>query len=49
MDVPLVSDTDTEVIVQLIELFVNKGIEVEEAFRQTLQLLKGFLCYCYVR
>ena len=41
MDVPLVSDTDTEVIVQLIELFVNKGLAVEEAFCQTLQLLKG--------
>ena len=36
MDVPLVSDTDTEVIVQLIELFVNKGLSVEEAFCQTL-------------
>ena len=41
MDIPLVSDTDTEVIVQLIELFVNKGLAVEEAFCQTLQLLKG--------
>ena len=41
MDIPLVSDTDTEVIVQLLELFVNKGLEVEEAFCQTLQLLKG--------
>jgi glutamine---fructose-6-phosphate transaminase (isomerizing) len=41
MDVPLLSDTDTEVIVQLIELFVNKGMEVEKAFCQTLQLLKG--------
>lgn len=41
MDIPLVSDTDTEVIVQLLELFVNKGLEVEKAFCQTLQLLKG--------
>ena len=41
MDIPLVSDTDTEVIVQLMELFVNKGLAVEEAFCQTLQLLKG--------
>ncbi len=41
MDIPLVSDTDTEVIVQLIELFVNKGLAVEEAFCQTLKLLKG--------
>lgn len=35
------SDTDTEVIVQLIELFVNEGLEVEAAFRKTLKLLKG--------
>lgn len=41
MDVALQSDTDTEIIVQLVELFVNKGIEVEKAFCQTLELLKG--------
>lgn len=35
------SDTDTEVIVQLVELFVTKGHSVEEAFRHTLSLLKG--------
>jgi len=35
------SDTDTEVIVQLIETFVNEGLSVEEAFRKTLSLLKG--------
>ncbi|AYA74160.1 glutamine--fructose-6-phosphate transaminase (isomerizing) [Bacillus sp. Y1] len=35
------SDTDTEVIVQLIDLFVSEGIEVEAAFRKTLKLLKG--------
>lgn len=37
----LKSDTDTEVIVQLIELFVNDGLSVEDAFRKTLTLLKG--------
>ncbi|WP_026692934.1 glutamine--fructose-6-phosphate transaminase (isomerizing) [Peribacillus kribbensis] len=36
-----VSETDTEVIVQLIEKFANEGMETEEAFRQTLKLLKG--------
>ncbi|BAU26052.1 glutamine--fructose-6-phosphate transaminase [Aneurinibacillus soli] len=36
-----VSDTDTEVIVQLIEKFVETGLPVEEAFRKTLQELKG--------
>lgn len=40
-DTTLKSDTDTEVIVQLIELFVGQGLTVEEAFRKTLTLLKG--------
>ncbi|MFD2679144.1 glutamine--fructose-6-phosphate transaminase (isomerizing) [Bacillus seohaeanensis] len=40
-DVTFKSDTDTEVIVQLIEKQVNEGSSVEEAFRQTLMLLKG--------
>lgn len=35
------SDTDTEVIVQLIEQYVNNGQSVEEAFRSVLKLLKG--------
>ncbi|WP_282142237.1 glutamine--fructose-6-phosphate transaminase (isomerizing) [Cytobacillus oceanisediminis] len=39
--VALKSDTDTEIIVQLIELFVNEGSNTEEAFRKTLTLLKG--------
>jgi glucosamine--fructose-6-phosphate aminotransferase (isomerizing) len=40
-DVELKSDTDTEVIVQIVEKMVNSGLDVEEAFRQTLTLLKG--------
>lgn len=40
-DVYLKSDTDTEVIVQVIEKFVNNGLEVEEAFRKTLAVLHG--------
>lgn len=40
-NVELKSDTDTEVIVQMIEQFVNKGNTVEEAFRKTLINLKG--------
>ncbi|MCR8850744.1 glutamine--fructose-6-phosphate transaminase (isomerizing) [Rossellomorea sp. SC111] len=40
-DVTFKSDTDTEVIVQLIEKIVGEGNTVEEAFRQTLMLLKG--------
>ncbi|AHL70079.1 glucosamine--fructose-6-phosphate aminotransferase [Bacillus pumilus] len=40
-DVTLKSDTDTEVVVQVIEQFVNRGLDTEEAFRQTLLQLKG--------
>ncbi|WP_071458845.1 glutamine--fructose-6-phosphate transaminase (isomerizing) [Bacillus massilinigeriensis] len=40
-NVPFKSETDTEVIVQLVELFVNEGNTVEEAFRRTLSLLHG--------
>lgn len=40
-DYTFVSDTDTEVIVQLIERFVSSGMEVEDAFRMTLSELKG--------
>lgn len=37
----LKSDTDSEVIVQLIDIFVSSGLPIEEAFRKTLQLLEG--------
>jgi glutamine---fructose-6-phosphate transaminase (isomerizing) len=40
-NVELKSDTDTEIVVQIVEKFVNEGLEVEEAFRKTLSLLKG--------
>ncbi|MGV3487384.1 MAG: glutamine--fructose-6-phosphate transaminase (isomerizing) [Tuberibacillus sp.] len=39
--VTLKSDTDTEVIVQLVDVFVREGLEVVEAFRKTLSLLHG--------
>lgn len=35
------SDTDTEVIVQLIEHFVDEGMDVEAALRRTLKLVDG--------
>jgi glucosamine--fructose-6-phosphate aminotransferase (isomerizing) len=35
------SDTDTEIVVQLIEKFVNDGQQIEDAFKETLKLLKG--------
>ncbi|NHM33231.1 glutamine--fructose-6-phosphate transaminase (isomerizing) [Neobacillus terrae] len=40
-NVDLQSDTDTEVIVQMINLFANEGLSTLEAFRKTLGLLKG--------
>lgn len=39
--VTLVSETDTEVIVQLLEMSMDEGNTVEKAFRQTLSVLKG--------
>jgi glutamine---fructose-6-phosphate transaminase (isomerizing) len=40
-DYNFTSDTDTEVIVQLVELHIKKGLTVLEAFTATLKLLKG--------
>ncbi|SDI30496.1 glutamine--fructose-6-phosphate transaminase [Alteribacillus persepolensis] len=40
-EVNLQSETDTEVIVQLVQLFADKGMSTEEAFRHTLSLLHG--------
>ncbi|MBC1418649.1 glutamine--fructose-6-phosphate transaminase (isomerizing) [Listeria fleischmannii] len=36
-----ISDTDTEVIVQLVEKFVEEGLTTESALRKTLSLLHG--------
>lgn len=35
------SDTDTEVIVQLVDLFAKEGLSTVEAFRKTLSLVHG--------
>ncbi|TGA99003.1 glutamine--fructose-6-phosphate transaminase (isomerizing) [Sporolactobacillus shoreae] len=40
-DVTLKSDTDTEVVVQVIEHFVENGLGVEEALRKTLKFIDG--------
>ncbi|WP_431028395.1 glutamine--fructose-6-phosphate transaminase (isomerizing) [Lysinibacillus sp. LZ02] len=39
--IQLQSDTDTEVIVQLIDLFSKEGLSTVEAFRKTLSLVHG--------
>ncbi|WP_342580603.1 glutamine--fructose-6-phosphate transaminase (isomerizing) [Ureibacillus sp. FSL W7-1570] len=40
-EIPMQSDTDTEVIVQLVELFANEGLSTKEAFRKAISLLHG--------
>ena len=40
-DVTMQSDTDTEVIVQLVELFSKEGLSTVDAFRKTLGLVHG--------
>ncbi|KQL52179.1 glucosamine--fructose-6-phosphate aminotransferase [Heyndrickxia shackletonii] len=40
-DVELRSETDTEIIVQLVEKFAGEGLSTKEAFRKTLTLLIG--------
>ena len=40
-NVSMQSETDTEVIVQLIQKFANEGHTTEDAFRLTLNLVKG--------
>ncbi|WP_010631750.1 glutamine--fructose-6-phosphate transaminase (isomerizing) [Sporolactobacillus vineae] len=40
-DVAMKSDTDTEVVVQVIERFVKDGLDVEAALRKTLKLVEG--------
>ncbi|MEK3889426.1 glutamine--fructose-6-phosphate transaminase (isomerizing) [Bacillus sp. FSL K6-3431] len=40
-DVEFQSDTDSEAIVHLIAKFADEGLEIEDAFRKTLNLLKG--------
>ncbi len=39
--IPMQSDTDTEVIVQLVDLFSKEGLSTVEAFRKTLRLVHG--------
>ena len=40
-NVTFLSDTDTEVIVQLVEHFSNQGLETEAAFSKVVSLLEG--------
>lgn len=40
-DVSFISETDTEVIVQLVEFFSNSGLDTEAAFTKVVSLLDG--------
>lgn len=47
-DIELHSDTDTEVVVQLIALFARQGLSAKEALRQTLKLIQGSYAFSMV-
>ena len=47
-DIELHSDTDTEVVVQLIALFARKGLSAKEAFRKTLKMIQGSYAFSMV-
>lgn len=47
-DASFKSDTDTEVIVLLIEMFANQGMTTKEAFTKTLSLLHGSYAICLI-
>lgn len=47
-DASFESDTDTEVIVLLIEMFANEGMTTKEAFTKTLSLLHGSYAICLI-
>ncbi|GAJ27174.1 glucosamine-fructose-6-phosphate aminotransferase [Liquorilactobacillus sucicola DSM 21376 = JCM 15457] len=47
-DVNFVSDTDTEVIVQLIAKFAQKGLSTKEAFKKTLTLIDDSSSYSFL-
>ncbi|KRL38201.1 glutamine--fructose-6-phosphate transaminase (isomerizing) [Liquorilactobacillus uvarum] len=47
-DVTFISDTDTEVIVQLIAKFAQKGLSTKEAFKKTLTLIDDSSSYSFL-
>ncbi|MFT8864514.1 MAG: glutamine--fructose-6-phosphate transaminase (isomerizing) [Lacticaseibacillus paracasei] len=47
-DIELQSDTDTEVVVQLIALFAREGLSAKEALRKTLKMIQGSYAFSMV-
>ncbi|WP_335139326.1 glutamine--fructose-6-phosphate transaminase (isomerizing) [Lacticaseibacillus paracasei] len=47
-DIELQSDTDTEVVVQLIALFAREGLSAKEALRKNLKMIQGSYAFSMV-
>lgn len=47
-DVHFASETDTEVIVQMVEHFSNEGLETKEAFKKTISVLDESSSYAFL-
>ena len=47
-DVHFASETDTEVIVQMVEYFSNEGLETKEAFKKTISVLDESSSYAFL-
>lgn len=47
-DIELQSDTDTEVVVQLIALFAREGLSAKEALRKILKMIQGSYAFSMV-
>lgn len=47
-DVHFASETDTEVVVQLVEHFSNEGLETKEAFKKTISVLDESSSYAFL-
>ena len=48
-DVELVSETDTEVIVQLVQVYSDRGLNTKEAFKKSCIKTSRFLCTLFNR
>ncbi|MBF0709956.1 MULTISPECIES: glutamine--fructose-6-phosphate transaminase (isomerizing) [unclassified Gemella] len=47
-DKKMISETDTEVVVQLIEVFAREGLSTKEAFLKTISKLHGSYALCLI-
>lgn len=46
--VELVSETDTEVIVQLVQIYSDRGLDTKEAFKKAVSKLQGSYALCLI-